>query len=259
MALVKYPCPINQDSCPWIPNSHSLQAERRLLAEATVTRSALELLNPEIPLTQHDIQRASQCLTHHGYCIVRNLVDPAKCCAWGKAVLHDLDQAARILKARNNIDLRNPTNDTPHNNYRELAMREDLRMDLRDGPHLRQLRQENLLTMLNGIYKQSILANHYYIVRQRRFLFTISFHILEIVKRTMNPKSQDLYRGNFGRYNFDGSGPDGSYQPLRVGPMEGIVSLPIKPCMPTRHIYLNMETVCLLTISMPFVSVQTCQ
>ena len=35
-----------------------------------------------------------------------------------------------------------------------------------------------------------------------------------------------LFKGNFGRYNFDGGGPDGSFQDLRVGPVGGIVSLP---------------------------------
>lgn len=32
----------------------------------------------------------------------------------------------------------------------------------------------------------------------------------------MNPKKDDLYKGNLGRYNFEGSGPDGSFQDVRV-------------------------------------------
>jgi ectoine hydroxylase-related dioxygenase (phytanoyl-CoA dioxygenase family) len=54
--------------------------------------------------------------------------------------------------------------------------------------------------------------------------------LLEIVRRTMNPKDpargSTLHKGNFGRYNFSGSGPDGSYQDLLVGPVGGIVALP---------------------------------
>jgi Phytanoyl-CoA dioxygenase (PhyH) len=56
--------------------------------------------------------------------------------------------------------------------------------------------------------------------------------ILEIARRTMNPKSSPdannnvLSRGNFGRYNFSGSGPDGSFQNLRVSPVGAIISLP---------------------------------
>lgn len=42
----------------------------------------------------------------------------------------------------------------------------------------------------------------------------------------MNPKVDNLYRGNFGRYNFGGSGPDGSFQDMRLGWIGGIVSLP---------------------------------
>jgi hypothetical protein len=50
--------------------------------------------------------------------------------------------------------------------------------------------------------------------------------MLDIIRRTMNPKEQSLFKGNIGRYNFDGSGPDGSYQDLRVSQVGGIVSFP---------------------------------
>jgi hypothetical protein len=115
-----------------------------------------------------------------------------------------------------------------HHNYRELAMREDLRMDLRDGPHLRKLREkerENYEEL--GIHRDDpsspIITSS---AGSRDSCLRFHLDILEIVKRTMNPKSTELYGGNFGRYNFEGSGPDGSFQPLRVGPMGGIVSLP---------------------------------
>jgi ectoine hydroxylase-related dioxygenase (phytanoyl-CoA dioxygenase family) len=42
----------------------------------------------------------------------------------------------------------------------------------------------------------------------------------------MNSKREDLYKGNIGRYNFNGTGADGSFQDLRVSPVGGIVSLP---------------------------------
>ena len=47
--------------------------------------------------------------------------------------------------------------------------------------------------------------------------------MLEVIRRTMNPKVESLFRGNAGRYNFNGSGPDGSFQDLRVSPVGGIV------------------------------------
>jgi ectoine hydroxylase-related dioxygenase (phytanoyl-CoA dioxygenase family) len=243
--FIKHSCPINETSCPWIPTTHSVLEERRLLSEATVAHSALEIETKGqqlARLTRHDVQRASLCLQKHGYCVIRNLVDPVKCIEWGTAVLEDLDQAASILQERDGVDLRSIAqgHDVVHHNYRELAMREDLRMDLRDGPHLRKLRKEEREQLeewrsgggggggdsggdIHGDPSSPIITSS-----AGSYNSCLRFHpdILEIVKRTMNPKSTDLYRGNFGRYNFEGSGPDGSFQPLRVGPMGGIVSLP---------------------------------
>jgi ectoine hydroxylase-related dioxygenase (phytanoyl-CoA dioxygenase family) len=49
---------------------------------------------------------------------------------------------------------------------------------------------------------------------------------LHIVQQVLNPTDASLASGNFGRHNFEGNGPDGSPQPLRVGPMGGIIALP---------------------------------
>jgi hypothetical protein len=202
--------------------------ERRLLSEATVARLALEVeTKGAAALTEHDLQRASRCLQKHGYCVIRNLVDPFQCLEWGTAVLLDLDQAASIVQTRDQVNLRNAQG-VVHQNYRELAMQEDLRMDLRDGPHLRKLREKERKNYekwgIHGDDPSSPIISSSAGSRDS----CLRFHrdILEIVKRTMNPKSMELYRGNFGRYNVEGSGPDGSFQPLRVGPMGGIVSLP---------------------------------
>jgi len=44
------------------------------------------------------------------------------------------------------------------------------------------------------------------------------FHlsVLAIVKATFNPRDDTLSKGNFGRWNFGGSGPDESPQPFRL-------------------------------------------
>ena len=50
--------------------------------------------------------------------------------------------------------------------------------------------------------------------------------LLEVIRRTMNPVDAALAPGNWGRYNFSGRGPDGSFMDVRVGPVGSIISLP---------------------------------
>jgi hypothetical protein len=54
------------------------------------------------------------------------------------------------------------------------------------------------------------------------------FHpsIIAILKALFNPKDDELSKGNFGRWNFGGSGPDGSPQPFRIGPIGSVISCP---------------------------------
>ena len=184
-----------------------------------------------LQLTPHDIHRASSLLTLFGYCIVRNLLHPNQCLEWGRAVLQDLQQASDILNERNGIQIKRAGVDTT--NYRELAMREDLRMDLRDGPHLRAMRRHEAQSQQEQQEEQqqqndSLSAHFLASYSDGNIHSCLQFHptVLEIVQRTMNPRNEDLYKGNVARYNFNGSGPDGSPQPLRIGPMGGIVSLP---------------------------------
>jgi hypothetical protein len=203
--------------------------ERRLLEEATVTRTAKEL-SEESSLSEHQHAQAVTALQKYGYCVLRQVLDPIKCCRWGDAVLADLDQVSSILLEQHEIDLRHPQESKcDPQSYRELAMREDLRMDLRDGPHLRKLRRtEHEHYALWGLPDDT--PDHAPAVTLTRGSkdSCLRFHVdlLEIVKRTMNPTDPALFLGNFGRYNFEGSGPDGSPTPLRIGPMGGIVSLP---------------------------------
>jgi len=228
-AISKWSCPINATSCPWKPKQTGVN-ELGLLETATITRSAHERLHPDAPLTTHAIQQAVHSLTEFGYCIVRHVLDETKCRVWGQAVLQDFKEASRILLERNAIDLLHPY-DSKNNpqSYRELSMREDLRLDLRDGPQIRQLRDEERRTAGIQLEEQEshgpTLFNHYSGGSTESCL---RFHptVLQIVQQTLNPKDDALYAGNFGRYNFSGSGPDGSPLPLRIGPMGGIISLP---------------------------------
>ena len=232
-AITKYACLINQMACPYKPNNKIMHGERladmerRLVDQATVTRTAKELVE-RIPLSEASIQRSVINLKQYGYCILKQILDKKLCLAWGQAVVNDLALASAILLAPPyEVDLRHPhsSKNNPQS-YREMAMREDLRMDLRDGPNLRKMRAMEQSILPNDIDNQNnspvVTCTH------GTFDSCLRFHptILEIIKRTMNPKSIELYKGNFGRYNFSGTGPDGSPQPIRIGPMGGILSLP---------------------------------
>lgn len=214
---VKLPAhPAHTSRCLWLVN-HSLETERRLMQSASRYLSSHEIYTGM--MTETSIQKAVQCLNESGYCIVRGLLDPRVCRTWGAAVLESVHSAAKILLARDEVDIFRPhTSKFEPQAYRELSMREDLRFDIRDAPELRSLRGEeadgNIPVVIKGGHKSfdGFLRGNQ--------------NILEIVRRTMNPRNGTLFRGNLGRFNFGGSGTDGSYQDLRVSPVGGIVTLP---------------------------------
>jgi hypothetical protein len=113
-------------------------------------------------------------------------------------------------------------------------MREDLRVDLRAGPSLKKV-SEDLPT--NTIDYQN--DQTFTMPKEHNTPFTIDstmagtlshwrFHpsLIAIVKALFNPKDDELSKGNFGRWNFDGSGPDGTPQPFRIGPIGSVISCP---------------------------------
>jgi len=234
-AAQRISCPINTNSCPWKPTHFhtkgAVDHERDLLEEATITRAAYELKHTPLRLTPHGINQAIDSLNKNGYCIIRSLLDAERCYKWGQAVLDDFKNAAEILLTRDLIDLYNPQDSAcDPQAYRELSMREDLRMDLRDGPRIREIREQErqecdlLPHNATESHVPSILSSR----RKGSSKSCLRFHpnVIEIVQKTLNPTVASLYKGNFGRFNFDGGGPDGSPQNLRIGPMGGIISLP---------------------------------
>jgi Phytanoyl-CoA dioxygenase (PhyH) len=223
LSLRKRLCCIQERSCLWLPSKHSLQRERQHAHEATVPVSAHE--SQTGLLTPNSIDRAVQRMQEYGYCILPSLLDPQECEQWGQTVLADLHEASQLLLEREAVDIFHPhSSQKDPQSYRELSMREDLRMDLRDGPRLRRLRggrQDNdgpVVLRANDNGNSSDCSSN-------RF-FRLHPSILEVVRQTMNPRKGTLYKGNFGRHNFEGSGPDGSYQDMRLSSIGGIVSLP---------------------------------
>jgi len=241
-------------TCPWLSSSHSVASEEERLHLATVSLSSHEMAASPIfskraasdpkkvrqssRLTEHSIRKAVSNMKKYGYCILPGLLDTNECLDWGNAVLECVHDASKILLERDGVDIYNPqsSNFEPQS-YREMSMREDLRMDLRHGPSLWKLRAQKEGTALAG--GNSILLS----ATENRYgdgLFLRGHpSLLEILRRTMNPgssstcddppnqtDSKPLYLGNIGRWNFGGTGNNGSYQDLRISPIGGIVSLP---------------------------------
>jgi hypothetical protein len=225
---------IAHETCPWrmsrstSSSSTQMEHEFALLELVTTCLSVHERVSGR--LTAHHRRRAVHALDEYGYCILTGLLHSQRkqCLAWGDAVLEDLHQAAKVLKQSQGIDLYNPGNSTREPQaYRELSMREDLRLDLRDGPALARIRQGGGAEHT----KNAARINHPILVPSTTAEIPGDFlrghaEILEIIRTAMNPTSSSgLAKGNFGRYNFDGRGP-GQFQDLRVGIVGGIVSLP---------------------------------
>jgi hypothetical protein len=149
----------NNDEFPIHKNMTYLQYERNAACSITVSPSVMERTsikldefnNPnEKPvyatvLTESNVRRATDILNKHGLVIIKGLLPPSQTVPWGDAVLADFNAA--VSRLRNHptrpVDLLNPhTADSFEPlSYREMAMREDLRVDLRSGPNMEILRR----------------------------------------------------------------------------------------------------------------------
>lgn len=208
---------VHASACPWLPTSHSLLQEQNHLQSATITPSSKECSQGTLSTTS--VRKAVQNLSAYGYCIIRNFLDPSTCEKWGDIVLQSVHSAAEILRKRDRVDIFNPhTSECDPQAYREMSMREDLRLDIRHAPMLAALRS----TEKDGNSPIVVTAD----TAEFDGFLRGNASILEIVRRSMNPTKADLFKGNLGRYNFGGRGADGSFQDLRLSPVGGIVSLP---------------------------------
>ena len=265
----KRACTINSFSCPWmdkvdrIPRQLTskgsnckddfqpldgetfLQYERRITCELTISPSASEYASGfegSAVLSDTNIQRAVSILQQHGLVIVKGLLAPEQTLKWGRAVLSDFDAAAQRLKSHPTrpVDLLNPNRSGEGMtfeplSYMEMSMREDLRVDLRHGPAIRELRELDNGLAYDSMASQSkppeksaddgpAIINS----QVKGTLESWRFHpsILAIIKGLFNPSTAALAKGNFGRWNFGGSGPDGTPQPFRLGQIGSVVSCP---------------------------------
>ena len=283
VCVTKRPCTVNTLSCLWktnhrkVPQSYYdssddvkteekwIDFEHRILSNATIPQSVYEQ-NMGL-LTRESIDRAVEALQTHGFVVLPGLFRnaPQQIQAiqeWSKAILRDFDSATDILKSKYNVDILNPGKGSDPLSYREMAMREDFRVDLRDGPNMKEFR-----TCMEGADKEVLECLGYKVMdggegtmpsiidkkdggdsqvkrntmekaQDKKTLGSLRYNpfILDIVRKLQNPhikedihkdsNNQPLYKGNFGKWNFSGSGPNGSPQPIRIGQIGSVISLP---------------------------------
>jgi hypothetical protein len=216
--LPKWSCGVDTDACTWSSHEHSQSTERRLLSLATISLSVHERENGYLNSTL--LSKAVMSLKEFGYCVVSGLLYKEReiCLEYGAAAMSDIHAAAAILKSQD-VDIFQPSLSIHGpGSYRELSMREHCRMDIRHGPALEALRGENGNSAV--VYKASDQGDINSFLRG-------NVNILSIVRRAMNPCTpKHRTVGNYGRYNFEGSGPDGSDRDLVAGPVGAIVNLP---------------------------------
>jgi hypothetical protein len=209
-------------------------------------------------LTDANVRRATEILREHGLVIIKGLLPPSQTVPWGDAALEDFNAAVCRLRRHPTrpVDLLNPrtaaadADDAASDehraafeplSYREMAMREDLRVDLRYGPAMESLRHSQndhsasrcsgcLDEERFGLAKDDADCGRPSIV-DANITGTVAcwrFHpsILAIIKSVFNPREGSLFGGNFGRWNFGGAGPDGSPRPFRLGQVGSVLSCP---------------------------------
>jgi hypothetical protein len=249
----------NYGDFPIHENETYLQYERNVACAVTISPSVAERERGKIDATssseEHvsvavlsdtNVRRATEILQKHGLLVIKGLLPSCQTVPWGDAVLADFNSAVSRLRQHPTrpVDLMNPhTADASEENafeplsYREMAMREDLRVDLRSGPEMERLRRsQNDLSSRSGSNEKRVdIAkndlDHGPSIVCADITGTVAswrFHpsILAIIKSVFNPKKDSLFKGNFGRWNFGGAGPDGSPQPFRLGQIGSVLSCP---------------------------------
>lgn len=176
--------------------------EARLLCNITLAPSASERRRGGFSASS--IARGVTALLEEGLVILRGLFDPQLVRQYRDAVLGDMRECIARLRERG-IDLLSPGDGSARiENFYELSMREALRCDLRRCPRLEALRASAAKGALPDLrHHPSVLA---------------------ILRGAMFP-SGEHQGGNWGRWNFEGPGPDAP-PPLVVGEVAAVVTLP---------------------------------
>lgn len=147
--------------------------------------------------------RALKCLDQYGICIFPGLFDELSVNMWGDAVKQDMTDALDALRLQG-VDIFTPGQQIE--NYYEMSMREALRIDLRNGKHIKELSST---------------------CPQR---FDIRSHpaIRRLMSEAMNAVEGKYASGNWGMWNFEGKGPSipRDQRPIVIGHVGAVISFP---------------------------------
>ena len=191
--------------------SDNVYNEECLLASITVPLSIEERKRCMLSIESHHL--AMDSLKKNGICIIRGMFDCKYIEYLGGQSLKDLEMAIRVLKDQKGIDLERPGEEGQPmiNNFYELSMREALRCDLRNGPNMKQAFLDS---------KDDHDPNHFNLD-----LLQYNPYILSMLKEVMYEVGPDE-SGNWGRWNFEGNGPDLGPPDIKAGQIGTIISMP---------------------------------
>ncbi len=197
---------VDGETLPWLSRGLD-DAEIESVGDITVPRSAKEAGQPfyaKGSMSERTVRGVKDRLEKYGVCLIRRLVNPDDVRTLAQAALGDVEDAISSLEKKG-ISVLNPELTGDPLSYRELSMREDLRVDIRSGPRLDKAKAE-----VGGVHDR------------------IRSHpgILEALTLLMNPTSDDgSHMGDFGAWNFGGSGPGVPVQP-KVSGAGAVISFP---------------------------------
>ena len=198
------------------PLPESLREEVAHLDELTVPRSKAERRLGGLSL--RGVERARASLGELGVVAIPGLFHGDSVSWWGGRVLEDLSDAIELLRRRG-VDLLRPGTTPDPVNYRELAMREDLRCDLRRSPRLSAANEALAAAEAGGgPWPCGRSAADGALTRRHPA-------VMAVLSEAINPRCAENEAGNYGRWNFDFGGP--TVRPgLRVGDVGAVISMP---------------------------------
>jgi len=226
----------------WKP---SIIEEHRLLSDITIYCTANEKSRGII--LEPSRARAVEALNTHGICVLRGVFDPSMVQKGGNAAQKDFLSCLVALRKRG-IDLQRPGDGPSIENFHELSMREARRCDIRNGPEMlafnkeirsiskttKQYNIDNIGMKKSGQQSRPssnemnpiLKSKSTEIVSNSRNLLSHP-SILSIISEVMNPywNCNDA-KGNWGRWNFDGKGPESGPPSVRIGEFGAVMTLP---------------------------------
>ena len=216
--------------------SNPLDLERSNLDDVTINLSVAERRQGLLSNASHS--KAVNALQTLGVCILPGLFNPATILEWGAAAVDDMSAAIEILKGKD-IDILNPSEGQKKiENFHELSMREALRCDLRNGRNIKALaaRSASANTSDSSFIKDQTLLEEFSPQNpddsscEGETEENIRHHpaLISILREVLNPAAADPrdQLGNWGLWNFEGSGPASGPPEFAVGQVGAVMSLP---------------------------------